>query len=120
MSYSDPQSVTVNAVAQSMPRTSSGTNSGVFTTSDGLFNLSVSHTYGKRFRRVVRLTGSKVSADPLVPSQNVRSSMSCYMVVDVPVNGYSVVEQKQIVDALVAYLSATSGSKVTQLLGGEN
>jgi len=31
MSFADPQSVTVNAVAISLPRTSSGVNSGVFT-----------------------------------------------------------------------------------------
>lgn len=46
--------------------------------------------------------------------------MSTYLVVDVPTDGYTIVEQKQIVDALVAYLSATSGARVTQLLGGEN
>jgi hypothetical protein len=46
--------------------------------------------------------------------------MSAYLVVDVPSTGYSVAEQKQIVDALTAYLTASSGAKVTQLLGGEN
>jgi hypothetical protein len=46
--------------------------------------------------------------------------MSCYIVVDIPVQGYTVVEQKQIVDGLTAYLTASSGARVTQLLGGEN
>jgi hypothetical protein len=46
--------------------------------------------------------------------------MSSYIVVDTPVNGYTTTEAKQVVDALVAYLSASSGAKVTQLLGGEN
>jgi hypothetical protein len=46
--------------------------------------------------------------------------MSCYIVVDVPPTGYTVVEQKQIVDALTAYLTASSGARATQLLGGEN
>jgi len=46
--------------------------------------------------------------------------MSCTLVVDVPVNGYTVTEAKAVVDALVAYLSASTGAKVTQLLGGEN
>jgi len=45
--------------------------------------------------------------------------MAVYMVVDVPVNGYTVAEEKYLVDALVAYLTAGTGSKVTQLLGGE-
>jgi hypothetical protein len=46
--------------------------------------------------------------------------MSAYVVIDVPTTGYTIAEQKQIVDALTAYLTASSGAKVTQLLGGEN
>jgi len=46
--------------------------------------------------------------------------MSSYLVVDTPVNGYTVAEAKAVVDALVAYLTASSGAKVAQLLGGEN
>jgi hypothetical protein len=42
------------------------------------------------------------------------------MVVDTPVNGFTVAEAKGVVDALVAYLTASTGAKVTQLLGGEN
>jgi DNA-binding winged helix-turn-helix (wHTH) protein len=45
--------------------------------------------------------------------------MSVSVIVNVPKQGYSVTEQKQVVDALVAYLTASSGAKVTQLLGGE-
>jgi hypothetical protein len=46
--------------------------------------------------------------------------MSVYLVVDTPKTGYTVAEQKQIVDALTAYLTASSGARATQLLGGEN
>lgn len=46
--------------------------------------------------------------------------MSTYIVVDTPTDGYTLAEAKQIVDALVAYLTASSGARVTQLLGGEN
>jgi hypothetical protein len=46
--------------------------------------------------------------------------MSAYLVVDVPPLGFSIAEQKQIVDALTGYLTASSGARVTQLLGGEN
>lgn len=120
MAYTDPQSVTVSGTAISLPRTSSGVNSGAFTSADGLVQLTVSHAYGKRNRRQLKLTQSKISADPLVPSQNVRSSMSCYIVVDVPVNGFTVTEEKALVDAFTAYLSASTGARVTQLLGGEN
>jgi hypothetical protein len=120
MAFADPQSVTINAVANSLPRTSTLGNSGVFTKDDGTVKLSVSHAYGKRNRRTIRLDFSKIAADPLISAQNIRYSMSTYIVVDVPVTGFTITEQKQIVDALTAYLTASSGARVTQLLGGEN
>jgi hypothetical protein len=120
MAFSDPQSVTINAVAQTLPRISSGVNSGTFQKDDASVKLSVSHSYGTRVRRTIRLDHSKTAADPLVSGSNQIYSMSCYIVVDVPKSGYTVAEQKQIVDGLTAYLTASSGARVTQLLGGEN
>lgn len=120
MSYADPQSVTIGATPYSLPRVSSGVGSGAFRSADNTVDLSVSSSYGRRIRRTVRLTTSKIVADPIVPNQNVKTSMSTYLVVDTPVNGYTVAEAKQVVDALVAYLAASTGARVTQLLGGEN
>lgn len=120
MSFSDPQSVTINAVAIPLPRVSSGVNSGVFSSADGAVKLTVSHAYGKRARRTIRIDHSKISADPLQPSTNARYSMSTYIVVDAPAVGYSSAEIKQVVDGLTAYLTGSTGARVTQLLGGEN
>jgi len=120
MSFSDPQSVTINGVATSLPRTSSGQNAGTFTSADTTVKMDVANTYGRRVRRTIRLSQTKVSADPLIPTQNARNSLTCYVVVDEPLNGFTVTEKKYLVDALTAYLSASSGAKVTQLLGGEN
>jgi hypothetical protein len=120
MSFADPQSVTINAVAQSMPRTGSGLNTGTFTQDDGTNSLVISHTYGKRTRRSIRLNDNKIAANPFDTARNEKVSMSVYVVVDVPPQGYTITEQKYVVDALVAYLTASSGAKVTQLLGGEN
>lgn len=120
MAFSDPQSVTINAVANSLPRTSAGVNAGVFTKDDGTVALQVSHSYGKRTRRQIRLSFSKIAPDPLISAQNIKYSMSAYIVVDVPVTGFTVAEAKQVVDGLTDYLTASSGARVTQLLGGEN
>lgn len=122
MSFADPQSVTINSVAQSMPRVSSDVNAGQFSKDDGTYKLKVSHQYGKRTRRTIRLDGQKIAANPFDTSLNQQVSMSCYLVVDVPANGqgYTIAEIKQVVDGLTAYLTASSGAKVTQLLGGEN
>ena len=118
--FSDPQSVTINAVANTLPRTSSGTNSGAFTKDDGLVKLSVSHQYGKRNRRVIRLDHAKIAADPLLAGVNVKASMACYFVMDVPQTGYTLAEAKQIADGLTAYLTASTGANITKVLGGES
>jgi len=119
VAFADPQSVTINAVANSLPRISSGVNTGAFQKDDTTVALSVSHQYGKRTRRQLRLDHSKIAAD-VFTSDNVKYSMSAYLVIDIPETGYTVAEQKQIVDALSAYCTASSGAKITQLLGGEN
>lgn len=120
MSFADPQSVTINAIANTLPRVSSGVNNGIFRKDDGNVMLTVSHAYGRRTRRTVRLDHRKIAADPLAVDTNLHYSMSTYIVCDVPILGYTVAEAKQVVDGLTAYLTAGSGSKVTQLLGGEN
>jgi len=122
MGFSDPQSVTINAVANSLPRVAFGSNAGAFQKDDGTVKLSISHSYGKTStRRLIRLDHSKVSADPLNPNVNVRIGASTYLVVQTPAQGgYTLAEVKQIVDALTAYLTASSGARTTQLLGGES
>jgi len=118
--YTDPQTVTINSVANTLPRISSGINSGGFSKDDTTVKLDISHQYGKRNRRLVKLTHSKIAADPLISSTNIRYSMSVNLVVDVPTTGYTVAEAKQIIDALTAWLTASSGANATKLLGGEN
>lgn len=120
MAFADPQSVTINAVANSLPRISSTANAGVFQKDDGNVRLSVEHVYGSRTRRTIRLDHRKIAADPLVSAQSILYSMSTYLVVNTPITGYTVAEAKQVIDGLTAYLTASSGAKVTQLLGGEN
>jgi len=120
MAYADPQSVTIAGSAVSLPRVSSDHNAGSFSSNDGLVKLSVSHTNGKRNRRVLRLDHKKVAADPFTTGVNTNYNMACYVVCDVPTVGYTVAQQKEIVDALVVYLTASTGARVTQLLGGEN
>jgi len=120
MAFADPQSVTIAGTATSLPRVSSGTGSGSFSTPDQATKLTVSHTYGKRTRHLIRLDNTKTAADPLMAGVNVQASMSAYLVVDVPKSGYTLQQQADIVNALTAYLTASTNAKTTQLLGGEN
>lgn len=120
MAFADPQSVTINAVANTLPRVAISDNRGAFRKDDGTVALQVTSTSnGKRDRLAIRLDHKKVAPDALMPAANVPYSTSITFVVDRPTVGYSLTEQKQLTDALVAYLSASSGAKVTQLLGGE-
>jgi hypothetical protein len=120
MAYADPQSVTINAIANSLPRVSSGDGKGSFQKDDGLVKLSVSHSYGKTTRRMIKLEHAKIAADPLLAGVNVMANMNAYLVVETPKTGYTLTEAKQVVDGLTAYLTASSGARLTQLLGGEN
>lgn len=116
----DPQTVTINAVAQTLPAIVRSTNSSAYQKDDANVKLGISHTYGGRTRRVARLDFKKIAADPLISAQSILYSMSSYLVIDTPITGFTVAEAKQIVDALVAWLSASSGANITKILGGES
>lgn len=119
MAFADPQSVTIGS-ALSLPRTGQGVNTGSFTKDDGSAQLVVSHQYGKRVRRTARVNYSKIVADPLVTGTNLRLSSSVYIVLDVPVNGFTVAEQVQIITGLTTWLTASTNANATKLAGGES
>lgn len=121
MAFSDPKSVTINAVAQSLPRLGSPTPySSVYQKDDGTVKLTASHRYGKRKQSLLRLDLQKTAADPLISAQNIIYGMSVSMTVDRPLTGFTIVEQKYLVDAFVGFLTASSGADTTKFLGGEN
>lgn len=118
--FSDPQTITINTVANTLPRVSTNGASSVYQKDDGNVKLTASHTTGKRTRRVARIDYRKTAADPLFPQQNTAFSMGIQLIVDVPTVGFTVTEQKQIADALLGWATATSGANLTKLLGGES
>ena len=120
--FSDPQSLTINAVANSLPRTSSGVNSGIFSKDDGNVVLTISHqkTGKSRKRHTIRVDYRKLSADPFTTGHNLTYTMSTYLVVDHGDGELTNTEIKYVVDALTAYLTASTGANVTKLLGGES
>nr|UJQ85435.1 MAG: hypothetical protein 2 [Leviviridae sp.] len=116
--YADPQSVTVNAVAQSMPRqgTANADRLGTFSTADGTFTFDVrQNKTANRFRREVRLTQKKVAADPIT-TLNKEISTSVMIVVDEPRWGFDDTELGYLTAALITWFSNTNRDK---LLGGE-
>lgn len=125
MAFADPQSLTINAVPVSLPRvTSPDVGSGRFAAPDTSIVMTITQQDARRRRQTVRVQSNKTVPDSLNPTNNVDVSMSVTLVVDAPgtrsAGVFTLTEKKYIVDALVAYLAASSGAKVTQLLGGES
>lgn len=120
MAFTDPQTITISAIAIPLPRTNVGNNGSEYTSGDGLVKLSASSAYSRRNRRVLRLDHSKITSDPYIPTQNAKVSMSNYIVFDLPVVGYSTTEAVAVYNGFKALYTATSDALITKLLGGES
>jgi len=120
MAFTDPQSITVSAVTSSLPRVSTGQGVSSYQSADGLITLTASHAYGRRTRRVLRVDHSKITADPFIPAQNTKVSMSNYIVFDVPPAGYTNADALAVYTGFKAVFTATSDALITKLLGGES
>lgn len=120
MAFSDPISVTINAVAKNLPRTFAPAGSAsVFKTSDDEFKAELSHTEikGRRERHFIRLTQRKIGADPLVPATNIESTASVYLVMDNPKTGFTDTELGYLMKGLCDFLNITGNQ--TKFIGGE-
>lgn len=120
MAFSDPQSITISGTTISLPRTSTGVGSSEYQSSDGLVKLSASNAYGRRNRRALRLDHSKITADPFIPTQNSKVSMSNYIVFDTPVAGYTNAEALAVYNGFKAVFTASTDALIIKLLGGES
>lgn len=118
--FSDPQVVTIDAVAQNLPRVSTGDRSALYTKDDETLSLTISHqtTRNTRVRRMVRLDSSKIAQDPFVAGQNREVQQSCYLVIDEPQDGaFTNTELLSSVKGLLGWLS---DANVTKVLAGES
>jgi predicted Zn-dependent peptidase len=114
--FADPQSVTINSVAVSLPRISSGDQEATYRSADEIVQMRISHQDTKgRKRRMVRLDKTVIAADPLT-AENASQKAGIYLVVDEPKFGFADADLDYLVDALIAWL--TSGN-IAKLLGGE-
>lgn len=120
MSFTDPEKITINGVETSLPRVIVGANESTYSSADGLIKLKASSQYGNRTRRMIRLDLAKVTADPFIPAQNVKVSMSSYLVFDLPPAGYTADEAKKAWAGFQTLVNASSEALVVKLLGGES
>lgn len=120
MSFTDPQTVTISAVTTPLPRTSVVGDEVTYQSADGLIQMLASHDYGKRNRHLLRINHNKLTADPFIPADNVKVSMSNYIVFDVPLVGYTVAEQLAVYAGFKTQFTAASDALISKLLAGES
>lgn len=120
MSFAEPLSVTISGVTTPLPRVSVGDDTSEYQSADGLIVVKASHDIGKRKRRMLRLDTSKLAPDVFKPSENVKKSMSLYIVFDLPDEGYTNAEGKAVYDGFKTLITANSDLLITKLLGGES
>lgn len=123
MALTDPQKFKeVAGTEVTAPRVSSGDFKSVYSTSDGLnkLTLSTTETSNNRKRHLVRIDVEKLATNIYEESKKQAVSMSVYLVVDRPDNGYSVAEAKKLVEGLVGLLSASTYQLTEKVLGGES
>lgn len=112
MSFTDPQTLTVNTVAKSLVRIKSDGFKSIYRTADEEFTFTISHQESKsRTRRMVRVDQRKVAADPLT-SVNEYKNFAFYVVIDEPEFGFTDTEIDYVVQALKTWLSTTNVGKI--------
>lgn len=120
MSFADPQTITISGTTSPLPKVSTSGDETVYQSADGLIQMLASHDSGKRYRHLLRVNHSKLTPDPFVPAENVKVSMSCYIVFDVPTVGYTATEQLAVYTGFKTQFSATSDTLISKLLAGES
>lgn len=120
MAFTDPQSITIDAVATSLPRINVGNYGSEYRSSDGLIRLSANSAYGKRTRQVIRVDHRKIEPNLVVPAQNDEVSMSAYLVLDRPRVGYTNAQALSVYTGFNALITASAHELITKVLGGES
>lgn len=111
--FADPQSITVNSVAKSMPRVETDGKSAIYQIADETFTMTISHTDLKngRTRSMVRVDQKAVVTNPL-DSTNDYDTLSFYSVIDRPKFGFTSAQVGYLVAALQAWLDGTAVGKL--------
>lgn len=116
--FTDPQSITIDAVETSLPRVESAGTKSVYRAADMNSSLTISHqTTGKqRVRHLVRFDKRAVVADPLT-AENDYEDLGVHLVIDEPLYGFT---DEDISDILTGFLAWFTSGNVAKVLGSEH
>lgn len=122
MAFADPQTITVDGTAFACARSFTGTEMGKFVSADTSYKLEVTPRVLRtgRTQRSAAAINTKVTADPLITTTNIRVSDTIRLVIDRPAQGYSDAEVVKQVTGFIAWLTASSNANLVKLVAGEN
>lgn len=121
MALTDPQSITVNAVAQSMPRLLSSGLSTTYQKSDQTFELAIKHTpfvrdKKNRIRSLVTFSQKAIVADPLTAANDFDNVVISFQI-DRPEFGFTATQIDHMRAGLATWLNT---AMVDKLFGRES
>jgi len=119
MALSDPQTITIAATPNTLPRILTDASAANYSVSDGTVGLVVSHQNGRRKRHQIKVTLNKISPDPLTDVK-MQISASAYLVVDEPIVGFTDTELKDLALSVTNWVNAGSAANLLKVLGGES
>lgn len=112
MAFADPQTITVDGVAQTLNLIKNDGLRSEYATSDEVYKFVISHQEsGNRTRRMIRVDKRVVAADPL-SSVNEYKSLGVYLVIDEPEYGFEDDPIYHVAAALTAWLTEANILKV--------
>jgi len=116
----DPQVITIDGVAISMPLVKVQGTESFYQSADGLSRLRISYTVNKfSTRYLVHYEEDAVAADPIT-AVNKKVTIREYYVIDQPTFGISDAKAVKIVAGMKTLLNTGSGLFVERVLGNEH
>jgi hypothetical protein len=117
--FADPQSITYNSVAKSLPAISRGDTQSEYRlaeTGGVVYDFTLIRQFKNRNRVVARLRKDAVAADPLRAGFNVQASATGTFTIDFPNVGFLTTEVQDLGRALRDWLS---DANILKMLNGE-
>lgn len=115
----DPQSITIDGTALTLPRVLTGTREGLFENATSSLSTESTAKNG-RLRSVTRLVQTKVTTDPLVSATNIVVHDSISLTINRPIQGYSDEDVLKQVSGFIAWLTAGTNTNLKKIIAGEN
>lgn len=118
MALTDPQTVTIDGTAFSLPRLAGDASRQPYVSADGLTKLVILQSNGKRKRSAIRIEKTKSVTDPITGLSSYQDA-AVYVMFDRPLVGFSNDELAKVFVGLSTAMTASTNAMTLKVLGGE-